>query len=193
MLIPLPFTIHSGFAWFQNCYVETFTEILPYSTLKAFNIWMIDLIICRNNDVNSLIFGITKKTLGLILLISGIIISFGICYRRYKNNSLSLPALTALTFAVTFLFPTKVHERYIIYFLPFLMISAFIENNYWITLAGYSIIAVFEVTHHIWLYEAFNLQNAGLFNLMFLFFTEHYSTVPFLSLDKNHERTIYTG
>jgi len=169
LLIPLPFTIHSGAAWFQNCYVETFTEILPYSTLKAFNIWMIDLIICRNNDVNSTIFGITKQTIGLILLISCLLISFVICYRRYGNNSLSLPALTALTFAVTFLFPTKVHERYIIYFLPFLMISAFIEKNYWITFAGYSVIAIFEVTHHIWLHEAFNLQNAGSFNLIFLF------------------------
>jgi Gpi18-like mannosyltransferase len=169
LLLSAPFMYKSGLAWFYNSYVFSFVELLPYSTLKAFNIWMIDLIRCRDTSIDTLIFTISKKTWGLIFLTAGLIISTAVCRRKYRNNKMALPMLVALTFAVTFLFPTRVHERYIIYFLPFLMISTLIENNYWITFTGYSIIAFFEVTHHIWLREALNLQNAGISNLIFLF------------------------
>jgi len=169
ILISLPFTLTSGFAWIENSFISNFTELLPYSTLKAFNIWMIDLIISRDTSINRTIMGITKQTWGLLLLTIGLIISFIMCHKKYKNHPISLPMLIALIFAITFLFPTKVHERYIIYILPYLLISAFIESDYWIIFTGYSIIAVFEVTHHIWLKVAFNLINAQPSVLILLF------------------------
>jgi hypothetical protein len=153
--------LKNGFAWFENSYIYNFTELMPYSTLKAFNIWMLDLIRCKDLDIKLTIFGISKKTWGLILLIISLASGFISVWHRYKNDRLALPILTALTFTATFLFPTRVHERYIIYLLPFLLVSAFIEKRFWLPLTGYVIIASFETTVQIWLAKSLNLQGAS--------------------------------
>ncbi|MEQ8223302.1 MAG: glycosyltransferase family 39 protein, partial [Candidatus Eremiobacterota bacterium] len=119
-IITAPFMFKSGFAWISNTYLYHFTDkFAAYTTFKGFNIWMIDLIL-RGHDLNiySTIFGISKKTWGLLFLITGLIISFIACHRRYKNHVISLSMLISLTFTVIFLFSTQVHERFIIYILP---------------------------------------------------------------------------
>lgn len=168
LLLAAPFMCTSGMAWFYNSYVFSFVELLPYSTLKAFNIWMIDLIRCHNTDIDMLIFGISKKSWGLFFVITGLLTSLFICWHKYKNNKMALPALVGLIFAITFLFPTRAHERYIIYFLPFLLISSFLEGHLWGIFTGFSIIAVFETTHHIWLRTDLNLIHASSQTLTFL-------------------------
>ncbi|MEQ8168783.1 MAG: glycosyltransferase family 39 protein [Candidatus Eremiobacterota bacterium] len=170
MVITAPFMFKSGPAWISNTYLYHFTDkFAAYTTFKGFNIWMVDLIL-GGHDLNiySTIFGISKKMWGLLFLITGLIISFIACHRRYKNHVLSLPMLLSMTFIVIFLFSTQVHERFIIYILPFILISAFIENNFRAIFAGYSIIGFFEVTHHILLPSCLNLIDAKPFDMFFI-------------------------
>jgi len=128
----------------------------------ATNIWMIDTVITRNIAINTGILGITRKTWGFILSAAALVISFVICYRSYKFNRITLPLLCGLIFTIIFLFSTRVQARYIIYLLPFLIISASIEKKFRIPLAGFTLVSIFECTAHIWFKTSISLHGMAL-------------------------------
>jgi hypothetical protein len=170
MILALPFMCHSGLAWLQNCYVSNLSgALLPYTTLEAFNIWMLDALMgSRNTDIHATLLGISKESWGLIFILAGIALSGMACRRRYGRQEHMLPMGIALTYAVVFLFSTQVHERFIIYILPFLAISIGMESCFEDTFIGYSILSVFEITSHMALPHSTHLQGASFAGLSLL-------------------------
>ncbi len=161
ILLSLPFLATSSLAWLENSYLENFTVLMPYTTLNAFNFWMIDFIYNRNLDVAEVLLCFSKRNWGLILVCLGLGAGFYSVIRRYRNEKPALPLLAALSFAAVFLFSTRVHERYILYVLPFLLISAMIEKRFWIPFIGFTIISSLETSLTLWLVPGIHLSGAS--------------------------------
>lgn len=163
VVVTAPFMLQSGLAWVKNSYLYHFAaRHAPFTTLEAFNVWMLDLVLGEGDpSLYATISGVEKRWWGLLFVLLGIFWSFRICYRRYGKNDLALPMSVALSFAVIFLFSTRVHERFLIYVLPFLLISTLIEGRYWVAFIGYSLLAFFEVINHVTLPPALNLAGAS--------------------------------
>lgn len=156
LLVTAPFMARSGPAWVENSFIYNFTALLPFTTLNAFNLWALDLLAGHDLNLGLLVLGISKQGWGLFLAGLGLLLSILIVDRGDRRSDLDLPMLLALTYTVAFLFPTRVHERYVIYLLPFLLLAAAVEQRFWAIFTGWSVIALFEVTNHLWLAAPLN-------------------------------------
>jgi len=168
-LLAAPFTLKSGMAWFHNSYTYSFTDLMPFTTIKAFNIWMIDFLIFKDLHIDSTLLGLTRRIWSLIFCLSVLILSMILCFHKYKDNAKALIMLISLTFASVFLFSVKVQPRYIIYFLPFLMIMSFIDKNFTFLFTGFSIIAIFENTANIWFTHFLAIEKEPFYKIILLF------------------------
>ncbi len=91
----------------------------PYATVNAFNIW---------SGVNwkpdsTELFGLSYRWIGLGLL-SIVLTWIGIFLRRHPDGIFLATAVVLLS---VFLFPTRMHERYIFYAIAFLAISSALQ------------------------------------------------------------------
>jgi len=177
LLLCLPFLLHSGLCFYHCCManIRQVNAISGYAT----NIWLFDTALTHNIALNTRVFGITRFIWGIIFTSAALLISFSICIYRYKKSRLLLPVLAALTFTLIFLFSTKIQYRYIIYLLPFLIISACLENRFWIPFAGFTIVSIFECTNHIWFAESLNLYGVTPWKTVLLVVLSAVSMVSF--------------
>ena len=103
------------------------TQSLPYTTNSAYNFWAITTKIQQIKDSSSFLFNISYQFWGL--LFTGLFFLFIIYLFLKKEGKISSPYNSLfLSSFVSFLFLTKMHERYIILILPFLLISS-IKNR----------------------------------------------------------------
>ncbi len=58
---------------------------------------------------------------------------------------------TGLWFWTAFFFPTGIHERYIAYCMPFVILAAMKIPKFWISVVILAIVGSAEMTHNIWL------------------------------------------
>ncbi len=153
----LPFTLGGGeswaerSAWFQRSYVDNLLHSYPDTTLKAFNVWYLDLLICENDDAMVKIAGVTKDAWGKVLFGSSLLAFFILGLRKKSGFPDSLLFLTGAILLLSVIMPTRVHERYILMPLPFLIIAAGINRKMWLAVVPMIIVASFQITVLDWM------------------------------------------
>lgn len=156
--ISLPWSIFGGLGWVKTCYLDNILHAYPFTTLKAFNIWYIDALRLDGIpglifDSRSTIFGISKDSIGRSLLILSLLGIIAVVWRRYRGALEGMVVFAALWFWSIFIWPTRVHERYIIYCLPFVIVMAIGRKRWLPVVVALFIVASAEHTWNIWMGE----------------------------------------
>lgn len=140
--------------WFKRSYVEPITGQYQFSTMYAFNVWWLELIAeGRAPDAlesTSRILGFTKDSIGKALLAIGLIVAAALCARRWRWSRESWLPFTFLVMLAAFILPTRVHERYIYYCLPFLFAAVFHVRAWSATLCLLMVTATMNMTWYLW-------------------------------------------
>ncbi len=145
--------------WFRLAYVVPIRELGAYTTLKAFNLWWIDYSVHNQSPAalnpDAVVgMGLSKARVGQITLAAALLLSAGLCVWRWRWEPPAWVAYAALSLMAAFVFPTRVHERYIYYGLPFLVVVA-VGFRPWIpVLAALLLVGTFEMTWFLWLAPA---------------------------------------
>lgn len=142
--------------WFERSYVGPIGKQYPYTTMKAFNIWWLDFLMQKQaptalNPASPTLGGISKQTAGQALFAIAVIISAGLCAWRWRWAPEAWTALAFLVLFGAFVWPTRVHERYFYYCLPFLIAMAVAYRRWISVLVAMLLIGTFEVTWFLWL------------------------------------------
>lgn len=148
--------------WVQRSYVGTLTDArYQRTTMNAFNVWWFDLLAgfppaspmahFRNAvDSQAQLWGLTKDRVGQLGLVAALLVGGALCARRWRWARDSWLAFAFFTTFAAFLLPTRVHERYIFYCLPFLIALAF-QGRFWIVpLVLLLIVATAEMFAYAW-------------------------------------------
>lgn len=152
MLIALPHTLHSGFAWFDEAfYKNLFEAYSERTTYSAFNIWYLLALISDTMDANATWLGVTKGTWGKIFLVAGLIVGFALTVTRWRRDWRGLLIWAATSLLIFVMLPTAVHERYLVLVLPFLAAAAFVWPRFWGPLILLTVVAMGQLTHPLWL------------------------------------------
>jgi hypothetical protein len=146
LAVSLPFTMHSGLTWFRESYVNNLLESYQRTTLKAFNLWYLDLLITENPDAGAMLWGIQKDTWGKLLLGAAIAGSAWMLVRRHRACADGLAEFTAVLLLAAVVLPTRVHERYILLPIPFLIVMAAIRGRILTALVPFIVVASFQLT-----------------------------------------------
>jgi hypothetical protein len=160
-LLALPFMLagaggpeHGWLRWAYRAYVVPITTDFPFTTLKAFNVWWLDFT-ARGQTYEALsaearLLGLSKDLIGKMLLSAAILLAGVLCVRRWRWTPPGWPAFAALVLLAAFLFPTRVHERYIYYCIPFLIATALTLPRWLPVLAALLLVSTFELTWYLW-------------------------------------------
>ena len=129
-LAALPFWLDSGAAWLRATYLSNYVYDLHWTTMMAFNVWYVDLLLTERLDARAPLLGISRDAWGTALLALGIAGAFLLARRWEARNPDRrllgvLPAATLLTLAAVML-PTRVHSTYGAFTAPFLVCSSFL-------------------------------------------------------------------
>jgi hypothetical protein len=151
LVIALPFTLHSGWSWWQESYVHNVWEAYPKTTLKAFNVWYLDLLLCGDEDATRTWLGLTKDLWGKAVLLIGLGAGFVWLRRRWRSDARGLILCTALSLSAFVMLPTRVHERYLLLALPFLIVAAVLWRRFWPGLLMLLAVATAQVTWPSWM------------------------------------------
>ncbi len=150
-VIALPFWVTTGDAWFRQSYLRNLTEEAPHTTLKSFNIWYIDLLVTYDTDVSRTIVGVTKDTWGKILGVAGLLVSYVVAWRGRCAVEHRVVLFAGLWLLAVVMLPTRVHERYVLMCLPFLVVAAAGSRRLWPGVIGTIVIGCFQLTAFHWL------------------------------------------
>jgi len=146
----LPFTVHAGDAWLRAAFLENVATSYNQTTLKAFNIWYVDLLLCEDDDASIRLAGLPKDWWGKIILAAGLLAAAAGVHRRYRQVGRRLLVWTASYLLLAVMLPTRVHERYVVMCLPFLIAAAALRPRVWWGLAPLLVAAAFQVTVYQW-------------------------------------------
>jgi hypothetical protein len=126
-----PWMLADGLAWLARCYRMNLFEVLPYTTLEAYNVWYLAALVAERRPVYDVLSstatlgGVSRDAVGRVLLGAALVAAATLCWARWRRR----PALATVLFAglwlwSVFLWPTRVHERYVLYCLPFMIVAA---------------------------------------------------------------------
>jgi hypothetical protein len=154
-VIALPWVLSSGFRWIDQCYRVNIVNAYPETTLKAFNVWFLDLLRLDSTpdlvtDSSRRLLGVSKDVWGRVLLAAALLASALLARRRCGVRGLCVVMFAALWLWSTFIWPTRVHERYIVYCMPFVIAVAVGRRRFLPALAGLLLVGVAEHTWNIW-------------------------------------------
>ena len=150
-LTALPFWLTTGDAWLQQSYLRNLREEAPYTTMRAFNLWLIDLLLHYDADVTVTLAGLSKDAWGKLLLIAGIVLSAMLAWRARLPVNQRIVVFTGLWLLAAVMLPTRVHERYIVMCLPFLVIVAAGMKRLWPGVIGLIVVGCFQLCSYHWL------------------------------------------
>ncbi len=151
VLSSLPFTFHSGWTWFHSSYVANLVEAYKFTSMGAFNLWYVDLLLCDSLDSQALWHGVAKDTWGRGLLIAGMALTFGWMLLRWRRDPRSLLLWSSLVLLLVVMLPTRVHERYLLWMLPFAIASAMLWPRLWPGCLLLLVVATAQVTWPVWM------------------------------------------
>lgn len=152
LLAALPFTLHSRFAWFEGSYYDNLVHAYPDTTLRAYNVWYIDLLQSEDRNSTRLLAGMQKDTWGKIFIFAGLAaIALAVGLRRKRSADVMLLAWTTVSMIAFVMLPTRVHERYIVLIFPFLVCCATLRPVLWPGVAILAVLSIVQMTHQQWL------------------------------------------
>ena len=156
-VISVPWTIADGKQWFDKSYVANF-KMYPDTTLGAFNLWYLDLLLNEGEsaaaaiDSQSELLGATRQGVGRAMVILAMLVLAVLALRKYRTNRpLGLVLFSAAWLFSTFILPTGVHERYIVYCIPLVMLASVPLRRCWIVVLVLALVGSAELTHNVWL------------------------------------------
>ena len=149
-LVAAPFMFGSGLAWLRESYIENLFEAYKLTTLKAFNIWYLDLLICENDDASVPLMGVEKDLWGKVLLVGGVLMSGWLAWRVRERNEDRLLVFAGAMLLCAVILPTRVHERYILLPLPFLICAAAMHKRLWWGVVPLILAAMFQIGSMEW-------------------------------------------
>lgn len=161
-VLSAPFMIHDASSrdgdplrWFVRSYVEPIRAQFPYTTVRAFNVWWLDFLVedQKEDALNpaTKIAGVQKSMIGSTAFILAILGSAVVAVRRFGFTPAAVVAFTALVLFAAFVWPTRVHERYFYYGLPFVIAAATRFRHWWIVVALLFVVGTAEMTWNLWL------------------------------------------
>lgn len=149
-LAALPFWLASGADWFRRSYLETLVEASPHTTSRAFNLWYVDLLLSGVQDARAPLLGAPRQLLGLLLLSAALVGGYALAYRRWAPDRATLLLLAAFTLLAAVMLPTRVHDRYVLMAVPFLVGAAMRVPVAWPGVIAILIVATFQHTIMNW-------------------------------------------
>lgn len=147
----LPFWFTSGGAWLRESYFRNLVEEAPHTTLRAFNVWYVDLLTCYDTSVRAPLLGVPKEIWGKGLLLASLIGLGLFIWRSGQERGRGLLLFTGLWLLAAVYLPTRVHERYLLLPLAFLAITAVGWRPMRAPFVGLVLIATLQVTVYNWL------------------------------------------
>lgn len=150
-LASLPFLFHSGFAWFRASYAENVGAYASQTTLNAFNIWYVDVLLTGSDDAARRWLGLTRNTWGLALLAVALAAGFLWFMCRWRGRARGLVLWSAFCLLACVMLPTQVHERYLLLSLPFFAAAAFAWPRVWPGFVLLTIACTAQVTWPNWI------------------------------------------
>ncbi|MCK4658834.1 MAG: DUF2029 domain-containing protein [Phycisphaerae bacterium] len=153
LVVALPFTLHGGWAWLRLSYLSTLFDKFPSTTLNAFNLWYADLLVCDSRDVSATWLGLSKDSLGRLFVLLSLTAGFVWMARRWRGDGRGLVLWSGLVILAFVMLATRVHERYLLMVLPFLMVAAMWWRRFWPGLAALLVVACCQLTWPLWLGE----------------------------------------
>jgi len=151
LAIASPFMLHSGWSWWHESYVKNLLEAYPKTTLNAFNLWYLDLLICGSDDAMVPWLGIAKDAWGKVFLVLGLGLGFLWTVRRWRTEPAGLLLWCPLALLACVMLPTRVHERYIVLVIPFLIVAAMLWRRFWPAVLMLLVVATAQLTWPSWL------------------------------------------
>jgi hypothetical protein len=126
--------------WFERSYVSSIgDDQYARTTLAAFNLWWLDYLAdsreaaplpqVLSDEAERL--GLSKHTWGWLLLSGGVLLAFVSCGRGGRFAPESWLACAFLVSFAAFVLPTRVHERYVYYCIPFAIALA-VHRRAWV-------------------------------------------------------------
>lgn len=153
LLLSLPFSPDNPIFGLPNLIIQMGKDY-PYTTLEAFNIWQ--FFGGRQQD-SFLFLGLSKYHWGLFsYLLAEMIIILPIFLKK-RNRKEDYYLAGALSLFNFFLFPTRVHERYLLPFFPFLLIASGLLKSL-ILIFSYIILAILHFINIFYSYNYFYPQ-----------------------------------
>jgi hypothetical protein len=167
---------HGAWRWLQRSYVETIgSPLYERTTLSAFNLWWIDLLAQGPPgpggweplwDPRVIVAGLSKAAWGKLFLAAALLGAASLCAWRWRWNRTTWVALAAVTLLAAFALPTRVHERYVYFCIPFLLAMAMLRRWWAVPAAVMLVVGTFEMTSFRWaglarLYEPDGVAWAG--------------------------------
>ena len=134
------------FKWLFDLYTKRFIPgEIGFLTANAFNVWW--LVDSGKVYDSTLYFGLPARNLGILVTLLG---NLGMMYWLYKkHNEKRFFASLVLVSLLSFLFMTRIHERYLYPFFPISTLLLGITPSYW------RIYALFSLIHLLNLYNLF--------------------------------------
>lgn len=153
LILALPFVVHGGWTWFQVSYVTNLLAEFPKTTLKAFNLWYLDLLICDSTDVSVRWWGITKDGWGRLFTLLALSGGFGWLAWRRRSDPRALVTWSGLSLLFCVMLPTRVHERYLLVALPFIIVLSTCWARFLPGLAALLLVATLQMSWPLWLHH----------------------------------------
>jgi hypothetical protein len=147
----LPFWLSSGSAWFHNSVIRNLRDESPRTTLKAFNIWYVDLLVSEDPSTEQTWLRIKKDTWGKGLAAAGLLGAGVLSWRVRRSHEYALLLFTGLWLLLVVMLPTRVHERYLLLCLPFLICLACLRPAFWVGVVPLLAVATFQVAVYQWM------------------------------------------
>lgn len=152
LLMALPFTLHSGWAWYLRSYHENLFAIYSnLTTLKAFNIWYLHLLLTDSLDAHAKWLGLTRGMWSKIWLVLALLAGLLFMLWRWRRDSRGLVLWTTLSLLLFMMIPTEVHERYLILVLPFLGVAVAFAPRLWPGLLLLLVVMLGQLSWPLWL------------------------------------------
>lgn len=123
-------------------------NVYPYATVNAFNVW----IMANWQSDRSVWLGMSYQTIGLLLLVV-VLVWVAVLLLR---NPTSLFTATALLLIAVFMLGTRMHERYIVYALPFLLIAGSYINKVKFLYGLFTVTALVNISY---VYVEYNYES----------------------------------
>ncbi len=153
LLISLPWTMTDGLAWLREAFMHN-VDKYPYTTARALNFWYLDLLHLdavpsfTDLDASAKIFGLSKNSVGILASLTMVGLLAAVCRRLFrKDPGVAVVAFTGFYLWTLFMMLTQVHDRYIVYCMPFVLIASL---KYYRLLPSVLLLALVGIAEHTW-------------------------------------------
>ena len=153
--------------------VVQMTKDYSMTSLYAFNTWAI-LGWWQNDSIKFM--GISYEFLGFVMYVFSLIVILVPFLLKQNKNKFYLYFLYSLSVMAFYLFPTRVHERYLLPFFAFFLIAAILKKSKFLLLI-YVIVSIINFVNLWYVYYYYNfIYNNPAFrdNVFYLFINNNY-------------------